>query len=472
MIKTVKGTRDLLPPESFFWGRVEEIARALFSAYGFEEIRTPILEETQLFVRGIGEGTDIVHKEMFTFPDRKGRSMTMRPEMTASVVRAYVEHGFQQRPRPLRLWYMGPMFRYERPQKGRYRQFHQIGAELFGAPGPEADAEVIAAIFAFLRRLRFDGLVVRVNSVGDAACRPAYVEAIRAAAEGAKGSLCPDCLRRVETNPLRVLDCKVPGCREAAASFPRPSAFLCDPCRKHAERLAELLAGLDIPADSDDRLVRGLDYYTRTVFEVAAPGLGSQDAIVGGGRYDRLVSDLGGPETPAVGFAAGLDRIIEILPEEFRDEQRDLLGGRAVVVPIGDGTALYAFQAAETLRVEGTDAVLELLGRGPKAVLARAAKEGFRWAVLVGEKERDSRTVVLKDLDAQTQKELPIDDLAEAIQAVEAERFADELIVEHPELVDELRERIAGGEEGEDDEDEEEGDEGGFDPSGGEDRWN
>jgi len=423
MIKSVKGMRDLLPPETFFWGRVEEIARAIFGSYGYEEIRTPVAEETQLFVRGIGEGTDIVHKEMYTFPDRKGRSLTLRPEMTAGVVRSFIENGFQQRPLPVRLWYLGPMFRYERPQKGRYRQFHQVGAEIFGSAGPEGDAEMIAAIFAFLRRLHFHGLTLRLNSVGDAACRPAYVEKLREVARGSASRLCSDCVRRAEANPLRIFDCKVEGCRMAAREFPLPAAFLCEPCRIHAGRLAEILAALDLPAETDERLVRGLDYYTRTVFEITAGGLGSQDAIVGGGRYDRLVSDLGGPDIPAVGFAAGLDRIIEILPQEFKSEEIAGREDRVMVVPIGREAFVYAFHVAEEVREAGLDATLEIQGRSPKASLSRAVKEHFRYAILAGEKERDAGTVVLKDLTASTERELPLSELAATIAEEGMERF-------------------------------------------------
>ncbi len=337
-----------------------------------------MLEETQLFVRGIGEGTDIVHKEMYTFGDKKGRSLTLRPEMTAGVVRSFVEHGIAAAPDAgPGLWYTGPMFRYERPQKGRYRQFHQVGAEVFGVAGPEADAEMIAAIFAFLRRLRFDGLVLRLNSVGDAACRPAYVEELRRfSRRRGWDRLCADCVRRGSRRTR--CGCSTAraaggrGRREVAAelpSLPSRSLLARGPAASTPGGSRKCRRPRPAGRETDERLVRGLDYYTRTVFEISAGGLGAQDAIVGGGRYDRLVADLGGPERPGVGFAAGLDRILEVLPTLQRSWR---CSTQVLVVPIG-GATLSALQGRSRRRARPR-------GRAAARGDRRGARDGGRSA--------------------------------------------------------------------------------------------
>jgi histidyl-tRNA synthetase len=404
-VQSVKGTRDLLPPDTAVWAAVEATARRVFAAYGYGEIRTPILEETELFVRGVGESTDIVGKEMYTFPDKKGRSLTLRPENTAAVARAYVEHSMQQLPAPLKLFYIGPQFRYERPQQGRYRQFYQIGAELLGDPGPQSDAEVILLLVRFLSELGFPGLTVLINTVGDEASRSAYREALQAFLAPKAEHLGEDSRRRLETNPLRILDTKIPAERELLNGAPELVDFLSPESRQHFETVLAILQRFGVPHRVDSRLVRGLDYYTRTVFEIVASGLGSQDAIVGGGRYDRLISDLGGPEVPGIGFAIGEDRLIDVLPEAFR---RNVLPKPPVFVAALGGVDLgEALAVAEELRAAGVAAIAELASRSPKTALKRADRLGARLVILVGDDEQAAGEVTFKNLASGEQRRVP-----------------------------------------------------------------
>jgi len=404
-ITSVKGTRDLLPPETAVWTAVEETARRVFGGYGYGEIRTPILEETELFVRGVGEATDIVGKEMYTFPDKKGRSLTLRPESTASVARAFVEHGMQSLTSPIKLFYLGPQFRYERPQKGRYRQFSQIGAELLGDAGPYSDAEVILMLVRFLRALELEDLTVLLNTVGDEESRTAYREALVVYLEPHADRLGEDSRRRLETNPLRILDTKIPQERELLQNAPSLRDHLNAESREHFAAVREALDRHGVANRVDDRLVRGLDYYTRTVFEIVSEGLGAQNAIVGGGRYDRLISDLGGPEVPGIGFAIGEDRLIEVLPESFRAEVAP--PQPVLVVPIGDVSAAESLALAEELRSAGLTATAELSGRSLGAALKRANKLDRRWVVLLGEEELAAGEVSIKDMESGEQRRLP-----------------------------------------------------------------
>jgi histidyl-tRNA synthetase len=404
-VQSVKGTRDLLPPDTAVWAAVEATARRVFGAYGYGEIRTPILEETELFVRGVGESTDIVGKEMYTFPDKKGRSLTLRPENTAAVARAYVEHSMQQLPVPLKLFYIGPQFRYERPQQGRYRQFYQIGAELLGDPGPQSDAEVILLLVRFLSELGFPGLNVLINTVGDEASRSAYREALRAFLAPKAEHLGEDSRRRLETNPLRILDTKIPAERELLNGAPELVDFLSPESREHFETVLALLRRFGVPHRVDSRLVRGLDYYTRTVFEIVASGLGAQDAVVGGGRYDRLISDLGGPEVPGIGFAIGEDRLIDILPEAFR--QNVLPRPPVFVAALGGVDFAEALAVAEELRAAGVPAIAELASRSAKAALKRADRLGARLVILIGDDEQAAGEVTLKNLASGEQRRAP-----------------------------------------------------------------
>ncbi|KAA0253564.1 MAG: histidine--tRNA ligase [Acidobacteria bacterium] len=405
-ITSVKGTRDLLPPESRVFQRVEDVAHQVFALHGYEEVRTPVLEPTELFVRSVGESTDIVHKEMYTFVDRGGRSVTLRPENTAGVARAYVEHRLAQAGGVRKLYYVGPQFRYERPQKGRYREFRQIGAEVLGAADAATDAELLVMLFEFLGRLGFTGLAVSLNSVGSEECRPAYVEALRAYLAGFADRMGEDDRRRLEQNPLRVLDTKDPAVKEVLPGAPRMLDHLDPASRAHHEELLALLDAAAIPYRIEPRLVRGLDYYTRTVFEVTAEGLGAQDALLGGGRYDRLVSDLGGPRTPGIGFAIGEDRLVDVLPAAFREAA--LAAFRPVaVVPLAPSDRREALLLARELRASGVAVDLDPAGKGPGAGLKGAERKGLKWAVLLGEKEREEGTAVLKDLESRAQETVP-----------------------------------------------------------------
>lgn len=403
-LRSVKGTRDLLPPESAVWAAVEEVARDVFARYGYAEIRTPILEETELFVRGVGEATDIVGKEMYTFADKKGRSLTMRPESTAAVARAFIEHGMQSWPSPVKLWYLGPHFRYERPQAGRYRQFHQIGAELLGDPGPWSDAELLLMLVRFLSELGFSGLTVLLNTLGDEGAREAYRQALRDHLAPHHERLGEDTRRRLESNPLRILDTKVPEERELLADAPVLADLLDDESREHFAAVRRLLDRFGVPYRVEPRLVRGLDYYTRTVFEITAAGLGAQDAIVGGGRYDRLISDLGGPAVPGIGFAIGEDRLLDVLPEAFRE--RAARRPSVSVVAVGDAGPEEAVAFAEELRQAGVAATAELAGRSLGAAMKRADRAGARWVAILGDEEVAAGEVTVKDLAGGDQRRL------------------------------------------------------------------
>lgn len=413
-IKSVKGTRDLLPPETATWAAVESVARTIFGRYGYEEIRTPILENTELFVRSVGESTDIVGKEMYTFEDRKGRSLTMRPENTASVVRAFVQHGLHTSPMPTKLFYIGPQFRYERPQKGRSRQFHQIGAELIGDAGPLSDAELIIMLVNFLAELGFEDLVVQLNTVGDEPSRTAFREALRSFLEPLRNQLGEDSQRRLETNPLRILDTKVPAEGELLQEAPELLDFLNSESREHFEVVRSELARNLVTYRIEPRLVRGLDYYSRTVFEIVSAGLGAQDAIVGGGRYDGLIGELGGPDLPAIGFAIGEDRLIDVLPQRFVELARPV--PPITIVPVGEVAAGEALAVAEDLRAAGLHVVAEMTGRSIKTALKRADRTGSRWVVLLGEEELQADEVTLKDLTESQQWRLPRGELVARLQ--------------------------------------------------------
>jgi histidyl-tRNA synthetase len=420
VIASVKGTRDLLPPDTRVWNRVESVARDVFSLYGFDEIRTPILESTELFVRSVGESTDIVHKEMYTFTDRGDRSMTLRPENTAGVARAYVEHSLAQAGRPFKLYYMGPQFRNERPQKGRYREFRQIGAEVLGPADAATDAELLVMLFDFLGRLGFTGLSVSLNSVGTEATRPAYVEAIRSFFSSNEKALGADDRRRLSENPLRVLDSKDPAVQQlvTSADFPKLVDLLptLDPASDaHHRDLKTLLAAGNVPFKENPLLVRGLDYYTRTVFEVTAEGLGAQNALLGGGRYDKLVADLGGPKTAGIGFAIGEDRLVDALPAQFRDVALGAV--RVALVPLEGSDIGDAMTLAAELRGAGIAVDLVTAARGPGQGLKVAERTGAAFAVLVGEKERASGNVVLKTLASRSQEEIARSSLIETLRA-------------------------------------------------------
>jgi len=415
-IQAVKGTRDLLPPVTAVWAAVENTVRRVFQTYGYQEIRTPILEETELFVRSVGETTDIVGKEMYTFRDRKGRSVTLRPENTASVVRAFVQHGLQIESLPVKLFYIGPQFRYERPQKGRYRQFHQIGAELIGDPGPHSDAEVILMLVRFLSELGFEDLVVQLNTVGDESSRSAYGQGLREFFEPHRDALSEDSQRRLETNPLRILDTKDPDERFLLTGAPQLVDYLNPESRQHFDAVQAVLERQGLSFRIDPRLVRGLDYYTRTVFEIVSEGLGAQDAIVGGGRYDGLVEELGGPALPGIGFAIGEDRLIDVLPEAFA---REVSTAPTVhVLSVGAVAVEEALAAAEVLRASGHAVVAEFGGRSLKSALKRADRSGARWVIIIGDDELAADEMTVRDLEVGEQTRIPHDELVNHLKGL------------------------------------------------------
>ncbi len=424
MIKAVRGTRDLLPPETALWNYVEKIAREVFRTYNFQEIRTPIFESTELFARGVGEETDIVSKEMYTWEDRgraesdRGQSLTLRPENTAGVVRAYIEHKLWERPGVQKLYYMGPQFRRERPQKGRYRQFYQIGAEIIGPPAagsesPARDAEVLEMLATLLDRLGIQNWTLHLNSVGCAEDRARYNQALRDALQGVKHKMCFDCQRRAETNPLRVLDCKVPEDQPIIESLPKVADYLDEGCRQHFAEVQRILTACGVPFTINPRLVRGLDYYTRTAFEFTHGALGAQNALLGGGRYDGLSEAIGGPKAPGIGFAIGEDRMVLALQEtagaaaEIPD---------AYIAPLGAGMNAESARLARELRQDGIIVELGDENFRLKKSLETASKLAARFAIIVGENEIQSGEFALKNLATGEQVKVARAALADSIR--------------------------------------------------------
>jgi len=422
-IPAVKGFRDVLPAESHLWKRIEDVAAITFGLHGFGEIRLPVLERSELFARSLGETTDVVEKEMYSFADRDGTPVTLRPEATASVVRAYVESGLVHSDPAARLFYRGPMFRRERPQRGRYRQFHQIGAEMLGRDDPLADAELLIMLADILAALGAVGTRLELNSVGDGECRPVYRDRLRQFAQAHREALCPDCHRRLERNPLRLLDCKVEACQEVMARAPVMAQSLCAGCREHLDAVCRLLAREGVDYVMNPRLVRGLDYYCRTAFEVLAEGLGAQNAVGGCGRYDGLVAALGGPEVPGVGFALGLERLAMIV----RAGKQVQAPAWMVVLPLEERAVGPALTLARRLRGEGLIVGLEPAGRSLKALLRAADKRGARLAVIVGEDELRVGRASVRDLAQRqdSQHVLALDgagpELAAAVRALAGE---------------------------------------------------
>lgn len=407
-----RGTTDILPAEARRWAGLESAMREVFARYGYGEIRTPIFEHTELFARGIGEDTDVVEKEMYSFEDRGERSLTLRPEGTAGAVRAYLERRLDTEPQPVKLWYAGPMFRYERPQAGRARQFHQLGAECIGTEDPAADVEVIAMVAALFRRLGLTKYELHLNSIGCPECRPAYVRKLRAALEPVRGSLCKSCQDRFERNTLRVLDCKRESCRELTKNAPVILDSLCRDCDGHFAQVRRYLDELAIPYVINTRLVRGLDYYTRTVFEFLSPHLGAQDALGGGGRYDGLVETLGGPPTPAVGFAAGMERIL--LATEGLD-QPETASVDAYVATLGDAGRRVGVVLAERLRRVGLRVELDYMERSLRAQMRQANRLGAKSVLIIGDDEAAAGTVQLRDMESGAERTVGIDEVEHAL---------------------------------------------------------
>jgi histidyl-tRNA synthetase len=391
-LAAIKGTKDILPSEVEKWQALERLARETFELYGFRELRAPVFEATELFEKGTGSTSDVVTKEMYTFIDKGGRSLTLRPEYTPSVVRAIIEHRLDLEGTPMRYYFMGPMFRYDKPQKGRYRQFHQVDIEVFGEKDAAVDAEIIEMAHALLGKLGVTGTETLVNSVGCRACRPAYSAALRDAAAKRKSELCADCQRKAETNPLRIFDCKIAACQAVAASFPLIQEFLCPECQDH---FAKLLVDLDvfhIPYRVDPRLVRGLDYYTKTTFEIVSSHLGAQNALLGGGRYDDMMKDFGGPDICGTGFAMGIERVLAIA--DLATAKRKTL----YLAYLGEEAKKVGLDLARFFRANGVECLVEYKDRGMKAHFGRANKLAAAWVLIVGEDEMKKGRFGLKDM--------------------------------------------------------------------------
>lgn len=385
--KAPKGTKDILPEQSYQWQKLEALIREIVQKYGFLEARTPVFEHTELFLRGVGETTDIVQKEMYTFLDKGERSITLKPEGTAGLVRLFVENNLFAETQPTKMYYLyNPVFRYERPQAGRLREHHQFGVEFFGASKPSADAECIAIAAELLGSLGCGGLTVRLNSIGCPKCRPQYHEALKGYLHGHYDALCETCKVRFEQNPLRVLDCKVESCQKIANGAPVIGDYLCDECRDHQAGLLKLLDGMGIRYEIDPRLVRGLDYYTKTVFEITSESIGSQSAVCGGGRYDSLVEQIGGPHTPAVGFGLGMERLLLVLENTGMQFEKPLRYD-LYIASMGEAAEEAAFLLATNLRKLGVKVEIDHVGRSLKAQIKYADKVGARYVLVLGEDE-------------------------------------------------------------------------------------
>ncbi|MDD3581282.1 MAG: histidine--tRNA ligase [Desulfobacca sp.] len=419
MIQAVRGMKDLLPTEAARWQAIEQLARQVFQCYGFQEIRLPLLERTELFARSIGESTDIVEKEMYTFNDRHGDSLTLRPEATASVVRAFIENHLDQGAGVKKYFTIGPMFRYERPQKGRYRQFHQINCEAFGVDAPELDAELILMLMDLLEKFGLDQVRLIINSLGCPGCRPGFKQDLTEFLARQVEHLCPDCQRRVATNPLRVFDCKSKTCQEMVTAAPTLQEQLCPDCRRHLDRVLELISGFGLSFEVNPRLVRGLDYYTRTAFEVVTTQLGAQDAIAGGGRYNGLVKALGGPDLPAIGFAIGQERLAALLTDSrLGSEPHPFL----FIAALGAAARYRGFQLLQEIRKLGLAAEMEFTDRSLKAQMSIADRRKATYVLILGDRELATGEAPLRHMAGGGQETMALAGLAPAL----ARRFAAE----------------------------------------------
>lgn len=415
-IRSIRGFHDILPESIKRWHFLEDSARKVFESYGFSEIRIPVLEFTEVFARSIGASTDIVEKEMYTFADRDESLITLRPEGTAGVVRSYIEHSMYARSPVTKLYYSGMMFRHERPQKGRYRGFYQIGAELLGPEEPNADAELIAMLMDFFSKVGLsEDLKLEISSLGDDDCRPAYREKLLEYFRPQEDKLCEDCRRRLVTNPLRVLDCKNPGCREIAADAPSMLDNLCGDCAAHFEEVRRNLESISIPFTVNPAIVRGLDYYTRTVFEVTTDRLGAQSAVAAGGRYDGLVKELGGPETSAVGFAMGIDRVV-LLHETAHGGgyERNI---DVYIAHLGEEALKKTFSIAHKLRSKGVRTEFEYGVKSLKSQLKKADKSGARYTFIIGEDELKAGRLTVRDMDKSSESEIQIQKVLDSPEA-------------------------------------------------------
>jgi histidyl-tRNA synthetase len=413
-LRAVRGMKDLTPPNGCQWRLVEDTARRAFMAFGFAEMRPPLLEATDLFSRAVGQSTDIVEKEMYTFSDRGGASLTLRPEATAGVIRAYIEHKIYANPGPHKFFTIGPMFRYERPQKGRLRQFHQLNCELLDDPGPYADAELMIMLVQILSQLNLQGVRLLLNSLGCDRCRPAYRQLLLDFLKNRQEALCPDCLRRLEINPLRSLDCKQDGCRQATADAPRLLDHICSDCARHFDQVQKLLQLAGVEFVHAPRLVRGLDYYQRTTFEAVCGDLGAQNAVAGGGRYDGLIAQLGGPPQAGMGFALGLERLLLLL------NPLPAPGPQLLVAALGEDAYNALFPLVMKLRAQGVTIDFPAPGRGLKNLLRRADKINAVWVAMAGDNELTSGVISVKDLALGRQLSMSLPDFMDWAQSQKA----------------------------------------------------
>jgi histidyl-tRNA synthetase len=406
-ITAIRGFKDILPEDARRFWEVESIARQVFNSFGFQEIHTPIMEKTELFKRSIGETTDIVEKEMYTFADRDNEYLTLRPEATASVIRAYIEHNMSAAEQITKLFTIGPMFRRERPQKGRFRQFYQIDVELFGEDRPQSDAEIIFMLMHFLTSAGLKDLQLEINSLGCASCRPVFSRAVINFLKGSEKNLCPDCQRRINTNPLRVFDCKVETCASTIAKAPSILNFLCADCESHFAQVQSFLKDLRISFAINPRMVRGLDYYTKTAFEVKSTALGAQNAIAGGGRYNGLVSSLGGPEVAGIGFGVGLERLISCLPKDSINKFKTFL----FIAALGAQAQKLAFGLTNEFRRFGIPTEMDYTDKSLKSQLKRADKLNSSFAVIIGDKEISEKQAILRNMKTKDQQTIHLDGL-------------------------------------------------------------
>jgi len=416
MIPAVRGTHDILPGEVERWQRVEAVSRRLFERYGYAEVRTPIIEREELFAKGTGETTDIVQKEMYAFTDKGGERITLRPEATPSLVRAFVEHRLEQAMAAPKMYLFGPMFRYERPQKGRYRQFHQLDVEVFGVADPAIDAEILDLAWSLVVELGIEHVELVINSVGCPACRPAFGEALVKALGEDLGTLCADCQRRAVTNPLRIFDCKVPQDQPVIDRLPHSLDYLCESCRTHFGAVQRHLAMYGIPYRVSHRLVRGLDYYTRTTFEILAGNIGAQNAILGGGRYDGLVKQLGGPDRVGIGFAAGIERLVLAMPDASAGAARKPF----FVAAMGDAARESALALLRDLRRGGLEAHMEYEGRSIKSQMKRADRLKAAFTLILGDEELARDEVTVKNMTTGGQARVPRAGVLDHCRAVAA----------------------------------------------------
>ena len=415
-ITAPRGTQDFLPEQTGDWQKLEEKIRSICRIYGFGEVRTPIFESTELFLRGIGETTDVVTKEMYTFEDRGGRSMTLRPENTASVVRAYLEHKLYGDQKVHKFYYMGPMFRHDRPQAGRYRQFNQFGVEEIGSQDPAVDAEIIAMAFQLFRELGLNDLVLHLNSVGCPKCRPVYRQKLIEFFDGKRDELCDDCKSRLDKNPLRVLDCKEDGERMLSEGVPLITDYLFEECAEHFEKVQSYLTGIGISFEKDPRLVRGLDYYTKTAFEIMYAPLGAQSTVCGGGRYDGLIEEIGGPSVPGIGFAVGMERLLLTLKEQGLLPPVEELRP-AYIVALGDEARKEAFILQQALRAKSLYAEIDTNGRSMKGQMKAANKINADFTVIIGEDELAQGQAQIRNMETKEQETVALGDVVEYIES-------------------------------------------------------